>query len=167
MLHLKFLINLFILLGFLSLPIELFQMLRLKQSTLITFLALFMMKIVLRTKWMMNPRHCSHLDMAMEQVLATHLHINFLAARPCAGLKDHRSSIWSQVKYTSSYLSTILSHQLTCILMAFILMEIGTVMISFVKCAPECFWNIYGTLTRPVLAALVYHCVSDEVANLT
>ena len=37
MLHLKFLINFFILLGFLSLPIELFQMLRLKQSTLITF----------------------------------------------------------------------------------------------------------------------------------
>ena len=104
--------------------------------------------------------------MAMERVLATHLHINCLVARPRAVLKEHRSSISFQVKHTSSSLSTILSHQLTCILMAFISMEWGTVMMSFVKRTPECVWNIFMPLTRYVLVALVYHCVSDEAANL-
>ena len=82
-------------------------------------------------------------------------------------MKDHRSSILFQIKYTSSSLSKILSHQLTCILVAFWLMEMGTVTMSFVKWTPECVWNIYGLLMRYVLVALVYHYVSDEVANLT
>ena len=107
------------------------------------------------------------LNMDMERVLETHLHINCLVARPPAVLKEHRSSILFQVKYTRSSLSTILSHQLTYILMAFISMEMGTVMVSFVKRTPECVWNIYLPLTRYVLVALVYHCVSDEAAHLT
>ena len=59
-----------------------------------------------------------------------------------------------QGKNTSSYLSTVQSHQPICILMAFILMGMGMSMVPFVKWNLECVWNITGTFMRYVNVTL-------------